>query len=404
MPIKIRAGDEAGYARHLALKTRVGQRDLAIGFEPTRAAAPALFVEGAQFYPSMLDDLRAATSSIHIVEFGIRPGAVAERFAKVLKEKAAAGLPVRVIVDARGSRPDGESRELFAELAAAGVEIYVNRPFDLRAPLGPLGGETGQRWNLENLFAVDHRKFFVIDGRVGWVGTAGIEDRFEDGRHHDLFVRMEGTIVHQLQTVFLASYRWHGGAYRLEEVPCLYPKPSAGDVPALTLQNAPGGYRPISRAILRHIERAERTLDIMNPYIAHPVIFQRLIAAARRGVRVRIIAPPNYRTWTTGYVRLYHHEALTEAGVELWTYPAVAHAKAFIRDGEHVLVGSCNLETWSLRRFFELDVSIRSPELAREFADELFEPDIAASVPATGIRGLQDRLLATAFHLASPLL
>jgi len=404
MPIRIRVGDEAGYARHLAQKTRVGRPDLAIGFEPTRAAAPALFVEGAEFYPPMLDDLRAATSSIHINEFGIRPGVVADRFTKVLKEKAAAGLPVRLIVDARGSRPDGESRELFADLAASGVEVYVNRPFDLRVALGPLGAETGKRLNLENLFAVDHRKFFVIDGRVGWVGTAGIEDRFEDGRHHDLFVRMEGPIVHQLQTVFLASYRWHGGEYGLSEIACLYPEPEEGDVPALTLQNAPGSYRPISRAILRHIERAERTLDIMNPYISHPVIFERLIDAARRGVRVRIVAPPNHRTWTTGYVRLYHHEALTGAGVELWTYPAVAHAKAFIRDGEHVLVGSCNLETWSLRRFFELDVSIRSPELAREFADELFDPDIAASVPATGIEGLQDRLLATAFYLASPFL
>ena len=37
-------------------------------------------------------------------------------------------------------------------------------------------------------------------------------------------------------------------------------------------------------------------------------------------------------------------------------YPTMLHAKAFVRDGEEVLAGTCNLEAWSLRRFFEIDV------------------------------------------------
>jgi phosphatidylserine/phosphatidylglycerophosphate/cardiolipin synthase-like enzyme len=47
----------------------------------------------------MLADLESATSSVHINQFGFRPGKVGNRFADALLEKAAAGVPVRVIVD-----------------------------------------------------------------------------------------------------------------------------------------------------------------------------------------------------------------------------------------------------------------------------------------------------------------
>ena len=53
---------------------------------------------------------------------------------------------------------------------------------------------------------VDHRKVVIVDGRVGWVGGAGLEDHFQDGRFHDLFLRVTGPIVAQLQLVFLASF------------------------------------------------------------------------------------------------------------------------------------------------------------------------------------------------------
>ena len=47
---------------------------------------------------------------------------------------------------------------------------------------------------------------------------------------------------------------------------------------------------------------------------------------------------------------------MLDAGVRILGYPAMLHAKAFVRDGEEVLAGTCNLEAWSLKRFFEIDV------------------------------------------------
>ena len=406
MAIKIRSGDEAAYGRQLALKSSVERSEQALAFDPSRAADPQLFVEGEEFYPPMLDDLRRAESSIHIIQFGIRPGSVADRLTKILIDRAVAGVPVRMIVDSRGSRPDFESSKLFDRLSESGVEVFVNRPFAPRVSYGPLGSPRGSRWNVANLLAVDHRKVIVIDGRICWLGTAGIEDRFLDGRHHDLFVRLEGPVLHQFQAVFLASYRWHGGELPVDEVSTLFPDPPGGDcmVPAMVLHNAPGKFRPIARGIVDLISSSRRSLDIMNPYVADPGMFRLMIDAAERGVRVRLIVPPLQSTLSTGYARLYHYAELIDAGVEVWTYPTVAHAKAFVSDGENVLVGSCNLETWSLRRFFEIDVSIRSPDLADQFRSKLFEPDIVVSTPARPAKGIRERVLSTAFYLVSPLL
>jgi phosphatidylserine/phosphatidylglycerophosphate/cardiolipin synthase-like enzyme len=80
------------------------------------------------------------------------------------------------------------------------------------------------------------------------------------------------------------------------------------------------------------------------------------------------------------------------------------HAKAFVRDGEDVLAGTCNLEAWSLKRFFEIDVRVQSPELARRFADDFFAPAEAISGPGSVLTGLKARAKAAAFAAASPLL
>ena len=96
---------------------------------------------------------------------------------------------------------------------------------------GPLnaGGATG--WNLGGLGHIDHRKVVVVDGRIGWVGGAGIEDHFENGEFHDLFVRVEGPVVAQLQLVFVASLRWLGGAIPVTSASELFPPLDAGSAP-----------------------------------------------------------------------------------------------------------------------------------------------------------------------------
>ena len=85
-------------------------------------------------------------------------------------------------------------------------------------------------------------------------------------------------------------------------------------------------------------------------------------------------------------------------------HPAMLHAKAFVRDREDVLVGTCNLDAWSLKRFFEIDVRVRSPAFAARFDERFSAPAEAISIPGRAPAGVGPRLEAAAFAAISPLL
>ena len=80
------------------------------------------------------------------------------------------------------------------------------------------------------------------------------------------------------------------------------------------------------------------------------------------------------------------------------------HAKAFVRDGEDVLAGTCNLEAWSLKRFFEIDVLVRSPELAGQFDERFSAPAEVVSTPGRALETRRERVKGRVFATISPLL
>jgi cardiolipin synthase len=191
-----------------------------------------------------------------------------------------------------------------------------------------------------------------------------------------------------------------------DEVDELLPRLEArsDDVAAVVLHNAPGRFRPITTAIAELLEGAERTLDVVNPYVTDRRMIRRIEDAARRGVAVRLLVPAEPNNWACGAAERFHHPRLLAAGVRILEYPTMVHAKAFVRDGEEVIAGTCNLEAWSLRRFFEIDVRVRSSALARELEQELFAPAEVVSRPGTVPRGARQRAQAAAFAALSPLL
>jgi cardiolipin synthase len=388
------------------LRAPVRQSDLGLVFDDTVASSAEVHVEGRNFYPPMLQDISSATSSIHINQFGFRPGSIGDEFAEVLSSKAADGIPVRVVVDRQGSDPDRGSRAFYERLLAAGIDVRVVRATQLRAPAQPVAAGGPTRWNVDRLGSIDHRKLVVVDGRIGWVGGAGIEDHFHDGRFHDLFLRVAGQVVSQLQLVFVATFRWLGGVIDRSELELLFPAHEKGPtaVPARILHNAPRGYRTITSAIADLLDGARESLDVVNPYVTDRRMIRRIANAARRGVQVRLFVPANANNWACAAAQQHHHRALLEAGVRILEYPTMLHAKAFVRDGEDVLAGTCNLEAWSLKRFFEVNVLVRSTDLAKQFDERFSAPAEVVSRPGRALAGARERLRARAFATISPFL
>src|SRR5918995_7541070 len=105
----------------------VSRGALALAFSWSSAASVDVLVEGNGFYPPMLADIASASSSVHINQFGFRPGAVGDAFADALVAKVAEGVVARLVVDRQGSKPEEDSRALYERLTAAGIEVCVVR-------------------------------------------------------------------------------------------------------------------------------------------------------------------------------------------------------------------------------------------------------------------------------------
>ena len=374
-----------------ASRKGVGTRDAALDFAWSTAATIDPWVEGVEFFPRIFADVEAAESSVHILMFGWREGEVGTKMAALLERKLAEGVEVRVIVDAFGSRPYKEAREMFTRLARAGAQIVVNDLFPPdRNGLFP----DGQRvdWRQDEVGRADHRKLYVIDGATAWTGGAGIEDHFENGGFHDVMVRVTGDVVRQAQAAFLTSFRGHGGPLPGDLSHC-FPEPDEpGSTPIALAQVIPGGFVAASQAIREQIGSARERLDLMNPYLTDRDMIERIIAAAKRGVKVRVVVSEVSNNAQATAALKHHYSDLKEAGAEVWELPGtVVHAKVIVAD-DVVSFGTVNLDAWALYRNSEIMMIAESAETAALLQERLFEPDIARAKRGEPPTAPRDRL------------
>ena len=387
------AGARPKAAQLLALP-RIRRRDEALTFAPTTVTSVELLLHGRNYFPRILEDIAAARDHVHLLFYAIRPGRVADSFVDALAERAAAGLEVKVAVDAIGSGVDSTSRGLYRRLRDAGAEVVAND--GIAVIRGGRIGYRGLHLHAEDALHFDHRKMMVIDGRVAYVGGTGIEDHFADGRFTDVMCRVTGPVVAQIQLAFLASWVKDGGPRPPDLIGLFHddvaapPKAPVEGLEVTLLMNVPGtGHHPIRHAILASLDEARDVVDIVNPYIAHPGVIGRFAAAAQRGVAVRVVVPSEPRPpYPLAAFRAWYAELL-DAGVTIVRHPGMAHAKVY-RFDERLLVGSCNLDHQSLYRNDELDLLFEGPAvpaLAGPFFDEL----VAASTPAAVSPGRRSR-------------
>ena len=402
-PDAVTADGAQAAAEAFATDKRARRRDAALPFAWSTAATAEPCVEGEQFFPRIFADVEAARSSVHILMFGWREGEVGTALAALLARKAAEGVAVRVLIDGYGSKPYKEARAMFSDLAAAGARIVVN---DVLPParLGHFPHALRLDLRQHELGTADHRKLFVIDGAVAWIGGAGIEDHFRDGRFHDVMTRLTGDVVRQAQAAFLTSFHAHGGKLPADLSPCFPVPDDRGAIPVALAQVVPGGFAAASQAIRDQIDRARERLDVMNPYVTDHDMIERILAAARRGAKVRLVVSETSNSGQASAALKHRYADLLAAGAELHEVPGtVVHAKVVVADDE-VSFGTVNLDAWSLHRDSEIMVLARSAELAAAFEERLFAPDIARARHGTPPTARRERLESALWYTLATLL
>jgi cardiolipin synthase len=370
-------------------------------------------------YPLLWRDLRTCQRAVTVQMYFAQPGVVADTMSAVLRECAAKGARVLVLLDGFGAQTLAE--QWVTPLRKAGIRVAWLRQL---------------RWyTLHKAAERSHARVVVIDGRVGYTGGFGLADYWLGGGRkreewRETNVRFEGPAVSQLQAAFGSTWAEATGELLTGEV--FFPRvaltpvgerdsvtptgvqrarqrsgggrtasaqrPPPGDAPvdaraaadhavlAGLFHAVPStGSTPAERFLALSIAGARRTLYVTNAYFVPDDDFRRLlIQAAKRGVDVRIMTTgPETDVQTTRWAGRWRYEELLRNGVRVYEYqPANMHAKTMSVDGVWGSVGSMNFDNRSLAFNDETTLLVRDSVVVGAM-DKMFLEDLRYSKELT---------------------
>ncbi|MBK1673557.1 cardiolipin synthase B [Ectothiorhodospira shaposhnikovii] len=336
----------------------------------TRRSPPArgphryrLRVDGDDFFPAMVDAIESARKRVLLEMYLCSSGALTTRFIDALCLAATRGVEVYVLLDDFGSLAlSGGDR---GRLLAHGVKVGMYNPLGLK------------RLHL-SLFR-NHRKLLVVDGRVAFVGGAGLTDDFDprfagDHAWHEVMLEIRGPCVWDWEQLFARTWaRWHATPLTLPAAPASDRGPADGRM----VGNSILGGRAVMGSVLAAIKKSRRRVWITTAYFVPTLRLRRLLArAARNGVDVRLLLPgPKTDQPAVRHAGRRFYGRLLRAGVRIFEYqPRCLHAKYVICD-DWGSVGSSNLDHWTLHWNLEANQVVTAPytvaELAGLFAEDL---------------------------------
>ena len=330
-----------------------------------------VLTNGEVFYEAELEAIRNAKHNINIEAYIFQKGRIAQLFIEALIERAEAGVSVNLVLDAIGSFATWNGYLKRLRQSGARVEWYH-----------PIRWYTLPRVNNRT-----HRTVMVIDGRVGFVGGAGVADhwlyRRRLGRWRDSMFRIEGPAVNDLQSTFVENWLEASGDI-LGAIEYFPECPAAGASKLLVIDSSPSvGQSTRARVLVQTLlASAQKSIYINTPYfLPDRSARDEMVRAIReRGVDITIITPgrhADHLLTRTSSKRLYGD--LLKAGARIFEYkPSMMHAKVMIVDEFWSVFGSTNFDNRSFGLNDEISVAAFDEELAARLQQD-FAADLAES-------------------------
>ncbi len=354
-------------------------------------------------YREMLKAIEGAQHHIHVEFYIIRPDGVGTALRDALTRRAAAGIEVRVLCDAVGSM--SLPSDFFVPLEAAGGKAAYF------APLARLLPHLRRR---DRIDFRNHRKIVVVDSRMGFTGGINVGREYlgldpNVGRWRDAHLRIEGPAVLSLQQAFLQDWLMTTGETLMDER-YFTVAGSMGNCPVQIIDSAPDrGWSAMELYYAQAISLARQRIWITNPYfVPSQTMESALIAAALRGVDVRLLLPKKSDSLLVTLASHSYFLGLLLAGVRIFEYDrGFVHAKTMVVDEWVATIGSANMDMRSFNLNFELNAFVFDTELCRELSRQ-FQTDLDTATEVTiGAErhvGLVRRLVRSTARLLSPML
>lgn len=323
-----------------------------------------LYDYGRELYDAMLEAIDNARESIYLETYIWKGDAVGQEFKEHLARKAAQGVEVYVIYDWFGNLVVPQDFKTFPPEIHAMAYHPIKHPWQIFDP---------------RRYALDHRKLLSVDGSISFIGGFNLGSLYAT-EWRDTHLSISGPAAADIASSFIDF--WNRSSPKGDVIQRRYQR-QFNPLIALRGNDAIRLTFPIRDMYLEAIDKAERSIMLANAYfVPDHILLEALKTAARRGVDVRILVPwmsnHIYVDWVT---RGYFTECL-QAGIHIFCYNHMLHAKTCTIDGEWSTVGTANLDRLSSIGNFEINVEIYNSGLAREM-QELFECDLTDAFELT---------------------
>ena len=326
--------------------------------------------DAATFYPSLIEDLKAARHSIHLQYFIWGVDLFTDRVKQILIDKASAGVEVRLLYDPQGSQAHVGHRYV-RDMRARGIRMAATSPL----------------YHLHTISYRNHRKITVIDGVIGYTGGMNIGQEHLDGGEgfdswRDTQVRLVGESVAILQAVFMVD--WYNAVgenlFQVKHFPTNAAEPVESNIPVQILTSGPDSqWAAIRQLYAVMVVSARQHVYLQSPFfLPDATLAEALTTAALSGIDVKVMvsARPSGNRLPDWAGNTFIEEIVT-AGVRVFLYEkGYLHAKTISIDSEICSIGSANIDIRSFSINYELNAVFYSEQVAKQLEAD-FERDLA---------------------------
>ena len=333
---------------------------------PLGNSLTTVYCYGTVLYEDMLEAIDGARERVLFESFIVKDDDVGQRFKAALIAAADRGVEVFVIYDVFANLV--VKRAFFDFPASVNVVRYpALKPGMLLLDVRKSGR--------------DHRKLLVVDGEIGFVGGYNIGSAYAT-QWRDTHLRVRGPSAWELENAFVDFWNQQ----RAPTQPGLPEHGSTQWEPSLRVhRNVPSQLiYPIRGMYLEAIDRATERISITQPYfIPDRAMVRALLAAARRGVDVRVLVPAASNHVITDWLSRGFYSAFLRGGVTIWRFEgAMIHAKTMTIDGRWSTIGTANIDRLSLTGNYEINVELFDRGVA-EHLERVFATDLTNATQLT---------------------
>jgi cardiolipin synthase len=325
------------------------------------------YVYGQDLYDDMLAAIASARHQVLFESYIWKGDAVGERFKRALADAAGRGVEVYAIYDG------------FANLVVSPLfKRFSPRMRVLEFPVYNAG------WRFFDLrrYGRDHRKILVVDHDVAFVGGYNIGAAYAT-EWRDTHVRVTGPGVWDVTRAFADFWNLHRRPRHGR--PLLLETASEWEPRIRVHRNVPRLWMfPIRTMYLEAIARASHHIYMTHAYFIPDSDFvDALVAAARRGVDVRLLVPATSNHVVADWLSRGYYGELLGAGVRIFRFQgAMVHAKTSTIDGHWSTVGTANIDRLSMTGNYEINMEFIDQDQARTM-ERIFRTDLSNSVELT---------------------